>query len=378
VTRDQALLEDSAELLFEEAPCGYLTTHLDGTILRVNRTFEALTGHRREDLIRRRRFQELLAPAAQIYHETHFGPLLLLQGAIREVAVELVRADGSRLPALVNADLRRDAAGEPRGIRTMVFDATDRRRYERELLDARRREQEVALRLQRSLLVGELPAADGLALDVLYRPAERGLEAGGDWWDAFWVRDGATVALVVGDVVGRGIEAAAAMGQLRSAVRAFASTGLGPAALLEALDGYARRHDLGQMTTVVHAELDLRARRLRYACAGHPPPLLVAPGAEPVLLWKGRSLPVDAFTAIAASRREAALDLPAGATVLLYTDGLVERRDVSLTPQLERLTALAGEHRDLPLDGFTGALVRAFHDPAAALDDVCLLAARVA
>ena len=166
-------------------------------------------------------------------------------------------------------------------IRTTVFDATDRRRYEQELLQARRREQEVALELQRSLLAGALPAAPGLEIGVAYRPADSGLEVGGDWYDAFWLEPGETLGIVVGDVVGRGIGAAATMGQLRSAVRALASTGLEPGRLLEALDAYAaapRGRPDGDV--VVRGD---RARRgaMRYACAGHPPPVIVEPGRAP-------------------------------------------------------------------------------------------------
>jgi PAS domain S-box-containing protein len=376
VSADDAPPHESAEDLFEEAPCGYLTTRLDGTILRVNRTFEALTGLDRGDLQGTRRFQDLLAPAGRIYHETHYRPLLLMQGAVGEVAVEVVRADGSRLPVLINSALRRDPAGEPRSIRTTLFDARDRRRYEAELLAARRREQEVAQRLQRSLLSGELPHAPGLDLDVLYRPAGRGLEVGGDWYDAFWRREGEVAAVVVGDVVGRGIEAAATMGQLRSAVRALASTGLGPADLLEALDGYAQRHALGQMTTLVYAEVDVPGRALRFAAAGHPPPLLLAPGAAPDLRWEARSPPLDAHAVIAAPRPQAEVALVPGTMVLLYTDGLVERRDSPLDVQLDRLARAAAERRAASPAQLTAALVREFHDAAAA-DDVCVLAARV-
>ena len=112
-----ALLEESAEDLFEAAPCGYLTTAIDGTILRVNRAFEELTGRERADLVGRRRFQDLLTPGGRIYHETHYAPLLRMQGSVREIAVEIVRPDGSTLPALVNSVLRHDDAGRPRVIR---------------------------------------------------------------------------------------------------------------------------------------------------------------------------------------------------------------------------------------------------------------------
>jgi PAS domain S-box-containing protein len=127
---------ESALELYEDAPCGYLTTAPDGTILRVNRTFSSWCGYSADEL-EGRRFYDLLPPGAKIYYETHYAPLLQMQHAVRELALEVVRADGSRLPVLVNATLRLDDAGVPQLVRITVFDATDRRRYERELLQAR-------------------------------------------------------------------------------------------------------------------------------------------------------------------------------------------------------------------------------------------------
>jgi sigma-B regulation protein RsbU (phosphoserine phosphatase) len=367
---------DDEEDLFENAPCGYLSTLPDGTIVQVNHTFEAWTGLRREELVGTRRFQDLLSPGGRIYHETHYAPLLRMQGSVREIAVEIVRADDTRLPALINSVLRSDDEGRPQLVRTTVFDATDRRRYEHELLRAHREEQDIARQLARSLLAGDLPTAPGLEIEVAYRPAVSGLEVGGDWYDAFWVDDGETVGLVVGDVVGRGIGAAATMGQLRSAVRALASTGLGPGRLLDALDAYAQRHDVGRMTTLICAELELGPRELRYACAGHPPPLVLRPGDDPCFAWEGRSTPLDVSPASAGPRAEAVLTLAAGSTVLLYTDGLIERRRESLTDGLDRLLREAAAHRDAGPAALAAAIVRALHDPER-VDDVCLLTARV-
>ena len=282
--------EDTAEALFEDAPCGYISTTPDGTFLRVNRTFEELSGRMRDELIGRRRFQELLSPGGRIYHETHCAPLLRMQGTIREIALEVVRGDGSRRPVLVSSVMRYDDDGRPAGVRTMVLEAVDRRRYEEELLRAREQQHEVAVLLERSLLAGELPADGRFEVGVTYRPAVRGDEVGGDWYDAFWLDDADGLGVVVGDVVGRGIGAAATMGQLRSAVRAFASTGMGPAAAMDALDAYSRRHAVGDLATVVHVQADLARGTMRYACAGHLPPVLhgAGPGAAvPV----GRSLP---------------------------------------------------------------------------------------
>jgi phosphoserine phosphatase RsbU/P len=377
VTSDDELLEDTAEELFEDAPCGYLSTLPDGTIVKVNRTFEVLTGLHREELVGARRFQDLLSPGGRIYHETHYAPLLRMQGSVREIAVEIVRADGTRLPALINSVMRSDEAGHPRLVRTMVFDATDRRRYEQELLHARREQQETAQHLSRSLLSGTLPTAPGFEVEIAYRPAVSGLEVGGDWYDAFWLDEGETVGLVIGDVVGRCITAAATMGQLRSAVRALASTGLGPGRLLDALDAYAERHEVGRMTTLIYAQLGLSSRRLRYACAGHPPPLILTPGDEPCFAWDGRSTPLDVHAATAGPRSEAVLALAPDSTVLLYTDGLIERRSESLTDGMDRLLREAAKSRELPAATLVAGVVHTLHDPEH-LDDVCLVAARVA
>jgi sigma-B regulation protein RsbU (phosphoserine phosphatase) len=376
VTNDE-LPEDSAEDLFENAPCGYLSTLPDGTIVRVNRTFEAWTGLRREELVGARRFQDLLSPGGRIYYETHYAPLLRMQGSVREIAVEIMRADGTRLAALVNSVLRSDGQGRPQRVRTTVFDATDRRSYEDELLRARRQEQETAQQLSWSLLSGSLPAAPGLEVAVVYHPGVSGLEVGGDWYDAFWLDDRETIGLVVGDVVGRGIGAAATMGQLRSAVRALASTGLGPGRLLDALDAYSERHEVGMMTTLIYAQLGLGSRRLRYACAGHPPPLILGPADDPCFAWEGRSTPLNVRLASAEPRSEAVIALAPDTTVLLYTDGLIERRSESLTDGMDRLLGEASTHRDETPAALAAAVVRALHDPEH-IDDVCLLAARIA
>jgi PAS domain S-box-containing protein len=356
--------------LFEDAPCGYITTDLDGVLFRVNRTFERVTGHRREDLAGKVRFAELLSAGGRIYYETHYAPLLMMQGSVNEIALEIRRADGTLLPALVNSVLRHDDAGRPRAIRTTVFDATDRRRYERELLAARRREHDIAQQLQHSMLSGALPSGPGFELEVFYSPAEQMLEIGGDWYDAFWLDD-ATIALVIGDVVGRGIAAAATMGQLRSAVRALAATGLSPAGLLRAMDAYCRRHDLGHTTTTIYAQLELPTRRLRFACAGHPPPAVADPGGVPAFLWTGRSWPL-AVALGAVDRPEATHALTPGSTVLLYTDGLVERRRRPLKDGMGRLLAEFDRRRELPVSAIVSGVAQALAAPSQS-DDVCVL-----
>jgi sigma-B regulation protein RsbU (phosphoserine phosphatase) len=373
---DERLLEESAEDLYEHAPCGYLSTDSGGLIVKVNATFLEWTGHNRDELVGARRFQDLLTAAGRIYYETHCAPLLQMQGSIREIAVEIVRADGSLLPALVNSVTRTDDEGRPQVIRTTVFDATDRRGYERELLDARRRQSEIADELQRSLLSGSLPDHPGLEIGVEYRAGGVGLEVGGDWYDAFWIASGRTAGLVIGDVVGRGIGAAAKMGQLRSAVRALAGTGLGPGRLLDAAEQFVRRHDVGMNTTVVHAEVDLDSSTLRWACAGHPPPLLVKRDNEPVFLWEGRSPPLDAQLGEAPPRPIGTLQLDPGDLIVLYTDGLIERRGATIDEGLERLMQQTSLHRDEPADLLARSVFAALYDPQHS-DDGCLLACRV-
>jgi phosphoserine phosphatase RsbU/P len=378
VTAEAELLAESAEDLFENAPCGYVTTRMDGTIVKLNRTYEEWTGLRREDAVGGRRFQDMLTVGGRIYYETHCRPLLHMQGTLREIAVDLIRADGSLLPALISSTVRTDDEGRPQFIRTTVFDATDRRRYEQELLQARQREHEIAQLLQRSLLAGKLPAAPGLTVGVSYRPAESGLDVGGDWYDAFWLDDeGETVALVLGDVVGRGIGAAATMGQLRSAMRALASARPSPAELLSALDRYGRRHAVGQMATALYADLNVTTGRLRYACAGHPPPALIRAGEPPCLLWGGRSAPLAMFIDDSTPRAEARCRLQTGDTLVLYTDGLIERRMESITVGFDRLLATLASHRAEPTTTLAGGVVHAMHHPGHR-DDVCLLAARLA
>jgi PAS domain S-box-containing protein len=141
---DEALLEESAEELYEQAPCGYLSTLPDGTIVRVNDTFIEWTGASRDVLLAGTKFQTLLTIGSRIYYETHYAPLLRMQGFANEIALEVVRDDGRILPVLVNSRQKRDAAGTPLFNRITLFDSTDRRRYERELLLARRKAEQVA------------------------------------------------------------------------------------------------------------------------------------------------------------------------------------------------------------------------------------------
>ena len=197
--------------------------------------------------------------------------------------------------------------------------------------------------LQRALLTTHLPVDDRFSVTTEYRPGVQSLEVGGDWYDAFLLDDH-VLAVTVGDVVGRGLHAATAMGQLRSAVRAVSGPGVGPATLLRRLDRFVRQAGVGFMATLAYAEIDLVTGQVRYACAGHLPPLRLTAGGAHEFLWDGRSTPLG----IGSGRTEASAALDPGDLLVLYTDGLVERRDRSLLDGLEVLATAGAELREKP------------------------------
>ncbi|MFI5956713.1 SpoIIE family protein phosphatase [Cryptosporangium sp. NPDC051539] len=244
--------------------------------------------------------------------------------------------------------------------------------------NARRYEQEreVAYTLQRSLLSGGLPRRQGLRIATHYRPAMENLEVGGDWYDAFEL-GGDRIGIVVGDVVGRGLNAASAMGQIRSAIRALAGAGLGPAALLDQLDRFVGQFDAGRMATLVYLELHPRTGSVRYACAGHFPPLVVQGDEEAQYLWDGRSTPLDAYAG-QPGRSEAEITLLPGARLLLYTDGLVERRGRLIWRGLEMLREEMEKHRTSSAAVIVERLSETMLFDEGARDDVCLLALSLA
>jgi phosphoserine phosphatase RsbU/P len=211
--RFSSLLEDSVEDLYEHAPCGYLSTLLDGTIAKINATLLGWLGLDRDQVVGVRRFPDLLSVGGRLYHETHFAPLLRMQGEISGVALDLVTADGARLPVLVSSTIKTGGDGQPLLIRTTIFDARERRAYERELLAARQqadRERDrlahLAATLQRTLLPPVLPTVPGLEIAAYYHAASSN-QVGGDFYDVFGLDDGRW-GLFIGDVCGSGVGAA--------------------------------------------------------------------------------------------------------------------------------------------------------------------------
>ncbi|HLM39254.1 MAG TPA: ATP-binding protein [Microvirga sp.] len=146
---DQGSWIETAEELYESAPCGYLSTLPDGVIASANRTFLDWVGAERNDLVGRRRFQDFLGIGGRIFYETHLAPLLQMQGFVNEIAFDLTCAEGHLLPVLGNIVQKRDAGGRPVAHRITLFNATDRRKYERELLAARRKAEQATEDLRR-------------------------------------------------------------------------------------------------------------------------------------------------------------------------------------------------------------------------------------
>ncbi|MET9454101.1 SpoIIE family protein phosphatase [Streptomyces canus] len=232
-------------------------------------------------------------------------------------------------------------------------------------------ERRLALTLQRALLPHRLPQVPGVRLATHYRASNRGAEVGGDWYDVLALPDGA-VGLAIGDVMGHDVEAATLMGQLRSALHGLALEGAGPAQVLTRLDAYLQSLATDRFATCLYAVYDPHRHRLRYAASGHLPPLLVAadtaylelPPALPLGLG---STPVD---------REVAF--PPGTGLLLYTDGLVENRALSLDDGLAALRrtcdALPAAARSDP-QRITERALELLNTPDRVDDDAALLAA---
>ncbi len=324
-----ALLDDDPIELYENAPCGYLSTLPDGTIVKANQTFLAWTGFERDDLVGRRRLQELLPVGDRIFYETHWAPLLRMQGTVREIAVDLIGHDGGRLPVLTNAVLKRDDQGHPQLIRTVVFDARERRSYEQELVAARDRAEaaeararELAETLQAMFRPPTALEIPGLDIAGVYRPSGDGAEIGGDFYDVF--PTGPTShAILLGDVSGKGASAAVVTALVRHVVRAELLRGASPAAVLAVAHDAVRHAYPDHFCTAVLAHVETAGDGdWRVASAGHHLPLrtdgrsIERIGTTGTILGLLDTIEVQDSTFI----------LDHGETLVFYTDGITEAR----------------------------------------------------
>ena len=226
----------------------------------------------------------------------------------------------------------------------------------------------VALTLQHAILAPtELP--HGFA--ARYTPAVPPLEVGGDWYDVIPL-SGQRIGVIAGDCVGRGLPAAAVMGQLRSATQAVLLRAPGPAEALADLDTFASRIPGAECTTVFCAIIDPAAGTVTYSCAGHPPPILVTPRGESCLLDEVLSLPLAMLPADW-RRGQATAALPPGATLMLYTDGLVERRNQSLDKGIDAATVTMAERAKDHPDHVADHVMSVMTPTAGYEDDVAVL-----
>ncbi len=326
-----ALLQDDAEQLYERAPCGYLTTSTEGLILKVNGTFCDMTGYRREDLVGHRTFSDLLTAGGRIYHETHYAPTLRMQSSMREVALDVVTATGERLPALINAVLERDDQGTPRLIRVAVFDATDRRAYERELSHAKQcaeqseiRAQALARTLQSTLIPPSPPTIPGLDVSAAYQPAGDGQELGGDFYDVFQIKTGDWV-VALGDVCGKGIDAAVMTALVRHTLRALTVQQDDPSQVLHSLNDVLIAKGDDRFCTVAVARLRHHGAlwSATLSAGGHPLPLHLTLGGQLTAVGSPGSL-VGVISEVEFTDTE--LKLAPGDLLVMYTDGVTEGR----------------------------------------------------
>jgi anti-sigma regulatory factor (Ser/Thr protein kinase)/putative methionine-R-sulfoxide reductase with GAF domain len=228
----------------------------------------------------------------------------------------------------------------------------------------------VAEALQRQLLPDELTGVTGLELASRYLPAS-GESLGGDWYDAFALPAG-RIVVCVGDVVGHGLEAAAVMAQLRTALRAYAADGSDPAATVERVNRLMWQLGPTAMTTLAYTVIDPARESLGLVNAGHPPPLVIGPDGEPDFLPLQGTLALGASPL--ANYRCDAHAFPTGSTIVLYTDGLVERRGRSIDDGLEQLRDIARGAGDL--EALCSMLVEQMV-PGAPPDDIAIAAARI-
>ncbi|MFF5283011.1 SpoIIE family protein phosphatase [Streptomyces sp. NPDC013171] len=261
---------------------------------------------------------------------------VLRSGKPRTVKSRKTKDGGSYTVTCLPVDSPRLDGG---GVLVHAADVTDHAEAAERLRASERRHRETAVTLQRSLLPQELEQPDDLRIAATYQPGVADAAVGGDWYDVITLGAGRT-ALVIGDVMGRGVRAAAVMGQLRTAVRAYARLDLPPHEVLQLLDGLAAEIDASQIATCVYAIHDPNEGKLVYASAGHLPILVrdedgtVRRAEDPTGPPLGTGGWLHASGSIA---------LPTGSTAVLYTDGLVERRREDIDEGVEALArALAG------------------------------------
>jgi PAS domain S-box-containing protein len=404
--------------LFAATPSPYLVIDLELVIVEVNRAYLRATGRTREELLGKHLFEAFPAnpddPEADgvrnltaslervlstgrqdtmalqkydipimdrpgVFEERWWSPVNTpLEGPDGEVSLIIHRVEDVTpyVTALISGDWPPSGQSIDREavVAELYARARELQRLNEELRQAHARERQVALTLQEAMLQSpDLSRHDNVALR--YLPATGALSVCGDWFDMVDLPDG-KFGVAVGDVVGHGLEAAAVMGMLRSALSATIRALERPAQALDVLSLYARSVEGAENTTVVWAMVDPRSRLIIYSNAGHPPPVLVHPDGACELLDQAVDPPLGARPQ-QVPHPQAGLSYTPGDTLVLFTDGLIERRGEDIDASLDRLVAVlgrfAGEHPERLADLVLAELGVA----GGARDDIALLIARL-
>jgi phosphoserine phosphatase RsbU/P len=323
--------DGAVEDYWEHAPCGQVIADPDGRMIRVNATLLRWLGYEPNTLCGKP-FADLLTVSGRILYDTHFGPLLNMGGDLNGVTVDVVTADGTRLPMFLTANVKSDAGQKPQLLRISVVDAADRRAYEADLLQARqqaeneqRRVRKFAETLRKSLLPPVLSPPDGLEAAEYYYTASVD-DVGGDFYDLFPLSR-TTWGFFLGDVSGKGVDAAVVTGLTRYSLRAAAVYDDDPVEVLHNLNTVLSQElggELNRFCTLIYGKLTRcdNGFDVHLASGGHPPPLLFhADGsAYYVDTIGGQAVGITNEPHFVASQ----FVLTPGDTLVLYTDGLTE------------------------------------------------------
>ncbi len=357
--------------LLDDAPVGFALFDRDLRFVRVNRELAAMNGLSPAEHVGRPVFD--VVPGVKGSAEAALRSVLETGVPLRDVeVVGTTEAD----PGVPHVWLEsffpvRSRPGAPvQGIATIARDETTIRALQAEVAAAADRQRTALEQLQRALLPDSLPQVPGWALDARYISASDEVRLGGDWYDVLWT--GSHVVLSVGDVVGHGLTAVGAMAHTRAAVRAYVSEGYGPGDVLTRVGRLLLTPGVNALATAALVRLDPATGELEYASGGHPYPLVKPAHGDSWLLQDGQG---PLLGAVAHDYATARARVPDGGALLLFTDGLVERRGESLGVGLRRLRRAADA---APPDARPGTLVDALL--AACLgtgerDDTCVLAA---
>ena len=351
------LLEPTGNTLVIEATYGYAQT--------VERGFRVALGEGFTGRIAATGKPAVIATAAGL---EPLEPFLREAGIGSLLGVPL-RNDGRTIGVLhVGTKRSREFSNEDTSLLQL---AADRAALAIEHARSYERERGVVETLQRSLIPEQLPRLPGLEMAARYQPGGLRADVGGDWYDAIAL-EGGEVGLAMGDVVGHGLQAASLMGQLRNALRAYALEEHPPGVVVEKLDSLVQSLEQGRMATLLYLVVDADLSRIRFASAGHLPPLLVDANGEGRFIEEAASVPLGVMPG---GYDEAVLDIEPGSTLILYTDGLVEERGEPIDEGLERLRRAVVDGPDDP-EALCDHVLAAMGRTERASDDVALFVLR--